>query len=205
MTTPKQHLKAITRALTPASPCGNSRGCETDKLPHGTHADEIVRIGHTGWFTDEFQDEKYRGMVWELCDDAERKDSIFLAGYDEGSGYCCLSCSGGKLDTFDSAEEAARAADGLAERNAEREREYQENWRAASDLSEEIDSLKDKASATRAEWREAATVARVNPFLDMAARAKSRAATLRATHRAVIGDISDKRAEIVALGMAGEF
>lgn len=82
-------------------------------------ADEVedVRIGHTGWFCDTHQDCKIRGIVFRLPNNRG-----FLAGCSMGEHMS--SNIDGKL--YDSATDAARAADGIAEWQAEREREYQE-------------------------------------------------------------------------------
>lgn len=95
-----------------------------------TWCDEVAeaRIGHTGWFVDNFQDNKYRGFVIAL------PHGRFL------SGYVC-SDSGEHVyfsDLFDDAKEAARFADGRAEWYAGEEREYQERWQEAQDLNEAL-------------------------------------------------------------------
>jgi hypothetical protein len=80
--------------------------------------DEVpgVRIGHTGWFCDEYGDyEKIRGIVVAL------PHGRFLAGWSMGKNMS----SAVDTDLYDTAEDAAYVADSMAERAAEREREYQ--------------------------------------------------------------------------------
>jgi hypothetical protein len=207
MTTPKQKFKAL--KLTPASPDGNSRGCEVASLSaHGyDYADRIIRLGHTGWFTDSDGGEKIRGEVWELADDNDRKPSIFLAGYTEENGaYICLSCTRGTLDTFEEASEAARAADGLAESHAEREREYQERWQEACRCADEIASAKSDAAIARKNWRTLRNAARVpgmtgNESADLVILAEEK----REEHSELIARIVEKRERIAELDMTGEF
>lgn len=81
--------------------------------------DEVrdARIRHTGWFADEYQDTKVRGLIMRLP-----HGRGFLAGYSMGENMS----SAVDLDIYETETEAARAADSLAESVAEREREYQE-------------------------------------------------------------------------------
>lgn len=74
-----------------------------------------VRIDHTGWFTDEYGDsEKIRGIVVAL------PHGRFLAGWSMGEGMASTV----DADVYDTAEDAAFAADSMAEHAAEDEREY---------------------------------------------------------------------------------
>ncbi len=80
--------------------------------------DEVagVRIDHTGWFTDDYGDsEKIRGIVVAL------PHGRFLAGWSMGEGMA----SSVDADLYDTAEDAAYAADSMAESAAEDEREHQ--------------------------------------------------------------------------------
>lgn len=91
-------------------------------------ADEIdgARINHTGWFCDEYRDEKIRGIVVRL------PHGKLLAGWSMGEGMA--SEVDGTLYTDEI--EAARAADSEAEAAAEREREYQEQERERQEQEE---------------------------------------------------------------------
>lgn len=76
--------------------------------------DNVCRsINHTGWFADEFQDTKIRGIVARLT------QGRYLAGWSMGEGMA----SAIEYRIFDDIEEAARYADSLAESVAESERE----------------------------------------------------------------------------------
>lgn len=96
--------------------------------------DEVdgARIDHTGWFTRNDCGATIRGIVGSLT------HGRFIAGY-------YSSDNGARVyfgDVYTDAKEAARAADSEAESMADKEREYNERWGAANDLSEEIDTLK---------------------------------------------------------------
>lgn len=83
-----------------------------------TWADDVQgsRIRHTGWFTDETADSTIRGVVFRLP-----KGRGFLAGWSMGESMA----SAVECEIFEDEIDCARAADGLAESLAEREREYQ--------------------------------------------------------------------------------
>lgn len=126
----------------------------------GDAADIIPSMRHTGWYADDLQDELYVGHVWQLP--SRDGEECYIAGYSErDSGYTMLCASNGRLETFDDAADAARAADGLAERNAEREREYQERWRAATDLDDDISAKLAELQSIRRDWK-----ARLAAWLD---------------------------------------
>ena len=85
-------------------------------------ADELSfsPIKHTGWWIDEYQEEKIRGFVIRL-----NHGRGFLAGWSMGEGMCA------ELDSYiyDDEDAAAYAADSMAENAALAEREYQEENR----------------------------------------------------------------------------
>lgn len=102
-------------------------------------ADEIAGLRHRGWYCDTFQDETYRGVVYQLP--ARRGESVFVYGYSE-------PWNDGVLLSFDwtaDKEEAARWADRIAERAAEEQREYSE----ASSARLQHDEMADEASGIR--------------------------------------------------------
>ena len=81
------------------------------------YADEVARLNHQGWFTDnEGWGDTIRGIVLRLP-----KGRGFLAGWTLGAG---MASSVG-YEVYRDATEAAYAADSIAERAAEDEREYQ--------------------------------------------------------------------------------
>jgi len=104
-------------------------------------ADEVVRLNHTGWFADEHGDTIYRGVVFQLP--ARGGNTIYLAGaewgessrkgFDTGGGWIEI----GPRDMYESKEDAAHAANSIAEYAAEAEREYQEAERARIEEEEE--------------------------------------------------------------------
>ena len=89
--------------------------------------DEVsdVRIKHTGWFCDEFGiSDKIRGLVFTLP-----KGRGFLAGWSMGESMA----SGVECEVYETAREAAYAADSIAENVAERQREFEEQERLNQD------------------------------------------------------------------------
>lgn len=115
---------------------GGGIGCDIDALRPFRFvgfADEVGPIDHTGWFGDDEGTGFHtcRGVVYQIP--ARNGEPVYLAGYEWGesahgkrfaSGGGSIEY-GGRGDTYESKEEAARAADSLAEYAAEREREYQ--------------------------------------------------------------------------------
>ncbi len=91
------------------------------------YADKVARaIRHTGWFCDEYGDMTIRGIVLRL---PRRRG--FLAGWTMGESMAT------EIDVswvHDDEVDAARAANDLAERAAERTREY---FESIEDLMEE--------------------------------------------------------------------
>ena len=102
-------------------------------LSRETWCDEVegVRIDHKGWFTDgEDCNETARGFIVAL------PHGKFLAGY-------FMSMNSERVyfaDIHDSAEDAARMADEHARVIGESESEYQNRWRAASDIETLIEA-----------------------------------------------------------------
>lgn len=87
---------------------------------------------HTGWFTRDDQSAKMRGIVGRLS------HGRFIAGYHSSDNDERVYFA----DIYTDEREAARAADSEAERVAEDEREYNERWQAARELSDKCDELK---------------------------------------------------------------
>ena len=103
------------------------------------YADELARsIGHNGWYSDAHQDATLRGMVYRLP--ARDGEARYLSGYEESDSGSVVLYRDIETDETD----AARFADGLAERIAEDSREYSEAWQAGQDASNEVnDALQD--------------------------------------------------------------
>jgi hypothetical protein len=108
------------------------------------YADDVVRLSHRGWFTDEFQDSTLRGIIALL------PRGRYLAGYEETDG----GQVGFQCHAYDDEDEAARAADNLAERVAERERDYNAAWAAGRIASEKVQEAMDawRVAVRRACW-----------------------------------------------------
>ena len=91
--------------------------------------DEVsgVRLNHTGWYCDEFGDgDKIRGLVFRLP-----RGRGFLAGWSMGEGMC----GSVDYDIYDDETSAAYAADSMAEREAEDQREFEAKERAEMEVS----------------------------------------------------------------------
>lgn len=110
---------------------------------------------HTGWYTNPHFDSLCYGVVCQLPGKGGR--ARYVAGYQfddcEGGPVLDLttiyeSPAESSWDTPDAMSEAARAADGMAETAAEKEREYQTAWAAGAAWAE--------AGETIAEARKAA-------------------------------------------------
>ncbi len=102
------------------SPKPGAQGQSSYELPmRWKYCDEVegVRINHTGWFCDEFQDSKIRGVVVRLP-----KKRGFIVGWTMGEG---MSCSVDSSYIYKDEQSAAHAADSMAEHDAEREQEFQ--------------------------------------------------------------------------------
>jgi len=109
-------------------------------------ADELGACDHRGWFTDDDGEmETLRGAVWQLP--ARKGCARFVGGYvdpcNEGAALIDLEIfeaekGADSSDSNDSqtAREAARNGDNLAQRNAESEREYNRAWQASRDIED---------------------------------------------------------------------
>jgi hypothetical protein len=91
--------------------------------------DDVCKaIDHTGWYSDEHSDsEKIRGLVMRLP-----RSRGFLPGWSMGEGMAS------EVDStiYDTEEDAARAADSMAERAAERQRDFEAEERAKMEADE---------------------------------------------------------------------
>jgi hypothetical protein len=90
-------------------------------LRHVGKASDIVRIDHTGWYTDNFQDETVHGEVYQMP--ARDGKPLYVPAVSDPYNKDCAALDFHSLT--DDKEECARWADSMAENSAEREREYQ--------------------------------------------------------------------------------
>lgn len=124
-------------------------------------ADELLSLRHKGWFADAFQDENYRGQVWQLP--ARNGRPQFVYGYADpcnpGAAFISFDIERGEDSEGEQAKrEAARHGDSMAEIFAESEREYSEAWQAArqwEELADDMAKARAKAKALVADMRAA--------------------------------------------------
>lgn len=177
---------------------------------------EILGRRYTGWYSDADGSETYVGHVWQL----PARDGVpcYVAGYVEdmggrdgrrASGYVVLEHDGRGLVTYDNKEDAARAADGLAESNAERAREYSERWREASRADSDREDAREALRNARKEARDAIAAARELCGRDGVERVRAiladKVAAARRDMRRALRDIASAAERIESVGMAGEF
>lgn len=173
------------------------------------------------YYSDAYQGETYVGHVWQLP--ARDGSPRYVAGYCEdqsgtlrgtsidgrrAGGYVVLSCDAHGLELFDDKEEAARAADGLAERMAEKQREYDERWQEASQENDKRDEARDAMKRARADVHESAEALReLRDARDGAAWRVAHGAmdSARLRFRKALHVAREASERIAALGMAGEF
>mgnify|MGYP001585787059 CR=1 FL=1 len=112
-----------------------------DGLRFAGRADKLARIGHTGWFLDEFQDETVWGVVYML------PHGKFIPGTEDSYGNDGVRLDFG--DIRDTAEDAARAADRIAELWAEKDRDYQAEESRKMRLEDIAQEIEDARTAVR--------------------------------------------------------
>jgi hypothetical protein len=96
------------------------------------HADRIERtIGHEGWYSNSFEDETYRGVVYRLPHGR---------GYFVGYVDSCNDNIYIEYTVEDSDSAAAHLADDIARCAAERAREYEAHWQDGCAQREALDS-----------------------------------------------------------------
>lgn len=138
-------------------------------------------IDHEGWYADDLAENTFRPRVWRL------PRGRFLAGYDSSEwGTIQLDRA-----VYNDERDAWRAADSMAERDAEKERDYLERWRAANNVA---DNLQEKREALRAAHSDARGLVAV--LRDLPQTAAS-----RATICAMLRDCRARMAEALQ-GMA---
>lgn len=157
-------------------------------------------LDHDGWYTDAEQGNVLRPHVWRLT------HGRMVAGY-EDSAWGTV-----QLDrvAYDDEREAWHAADALAERDAECEREHSERWDAASKANDYRADALQELKAARADARQAIAAIREQRKIGgiaptMCKILQDTIATARDEMRHALETIADKTAEIENLGMQGEF
>ena len=154
------------------TPTGSHRKCRwvenTDDagLRFVGFADELIRLNQTGWYADQWQDETYRGAVWQIP--ARNGCAQYLAGYvdsmNENAALLDMDIIIGTRgfhstygDHDDALIDAARDADSFAEHMAEESREFYLKDMAeqrAEELREEAKDLRSDLCDTITEQRE---------------------------------------------------
>lgn len=93
------------------------------------YCDEVSgSIRHTGWFSYDYQEDKFRGLVFRLP-----RSRGFLIGWTMGEGMASVL----EGDIYDDERDAAHAADDLARQAADEERESRERDEAEQREAEE--------------------------------------------------------------------
>jgi len=117
-------------------------------------ADESLRLRHTGWYADNYQEETFRGAIFRLP--SKRGQERFVAGYGESMG------GGFVLDLSEVWDDdligAAQEADRLAERAAEDAREFAAKEAAnmrIENIAEELKNIRAEIMALCRSIREA--------------------------------------------------
>lgn len=120
----------------------------TDGLRKVGDADDLVRLNHTGWYTDNWQDETVKGEVYQMP--ARDGKPVYIPAVNDpcNDDCACLDFT----STTDDKEDAARWADSMAESWAEREREY----RAEEDRKAKLEEIEDEIKSTYQGFRELA-------------------------------------------------
>lgn len=112
--------------------------------PSGVGLREVDKPGfidHNGWFADDMQENIFIPKVWRLT------HGRMIAGY-ESSAWDTGRIER-KIYTDDA--EAWRAADHMAERDAEKERDYCERWNAAQRVNDDREQAREALQRARAE------------------------------------------------------
>lgn len=129
-------------------------------------AHTILRLRHTGWYADAIQDEVFHGVVGRLS------HYRWIAGV--------VRYGESVWDTtriFDTQREAARAADDMAQRDAEEAREYDERYQAAASARDALDEATDARECAVRAFRELWPLRRKCPMAIRSAVRELREAT----------------------------
>lgn len=120
-----------------------------EKAPNGLRfvgeSHKIVKLNHTGWYNDNFQDETVHGEVWQLP--ARNGVPQYVPAVNDpcNDGCSCIAFS----SITDDKEDAARWADSMAEYWAKDSREQQ----AKEDASQRLEEIADEIKGEYADFR----------------------------------------------------
>lgn len=103
-----------------------------------TPAHEIINLRHTGYYVDSFCGDSQHGVVVQIP--ARNGKPVYFAGVSDPWNNDCARVD--FSESYDCPEDAARAADGLAESDAEDMREYDENRQAGSKYAESLEEVR---------------------------------------------------------------
>lgn len=168
-------------------------------------AHEILSLRHTGWYTrhdDPCSDELARGVVYML------PHSRFIAamvdpwnGRKNGTGPCIVECKpNGEPFIYDDKYEAARAADGLAERYAESGREDDRLQGEIRQQEESIEENERKMDEARNETRALLSEIRASTLSPgLCERMKGEVRSLRAIMHRAFREICQARKTLATL------
>lgn len=191
------------RRYAPGGSANRPKMPEFYRYPRGLALREAEKprwLDHYGWFADDMQDITFLPRVWLL------PHGRFLAGYD-ASEWDTIELN---RVAYNDEDEAWRAADRMAEKDAEKEREYSERWQAARAADDDRNDARDALKTARADARQAIAAIREQRKLGGIAPAMCKIlqdtiATARDEMRRALETIADKTAEIENFGMQGEF
>lgn len=110
---------------------------EAQKTLRVRDAQDLIRMDHNGWYTDDFCEDTMQGVVILLS------HGRALAGYR-------FSCNGGlTVDgrVYDDPKEAAQQADEMARIAAEQEQEYQRDRREKQEAADELERAEEALEA----------------------------------------------------------
>jgi len=99
-----------------------------------TPSHDIIKLNHTGWFTDNDNNETCHGLVLQLP--ARDGKEIYLCGVNDPNNDDAGFVAFRKCEWADNKEDAARWADRMAERYAESEREHDAKFHAEQDIEQ---------------------------------------------------------------------
>lgn len=111
--------------------------------------DKVARLSHRGWYvSDAFQDETARGVVLKMAHGRFAAGIADPFNFNDGkmSGACIVDTS----ETFEDEHEAARRADGMAERYAENARECDAKERERIEAEDAAFAAEQRAEQERA-------------------------------------------------------